>query len=107
MQTRIGNPEEWHAQFEGLDFLRIINKYHPDTLMQHLDHFSTFLRDSIDNLRSGISKDALMFTTEFFNNKELLTNPEYEEYIIRFIDVVMPSIVFKTVYEKSFIAKEA
>jgi len=79
MKGRIDNPEEWHAQFEGLDFLRIINKYHSDTLMRYLDYFAGFLRDSIENLRSGISKDALMFTSEFFNNKQLLTNPEYEE----------------------------
>ena len=74
MKKRMDNPEEWHAQFEGIDFLRIINKYHSSILMDYLGCFSKFLSDSIDNLRSGISKDALMFTTEFFNNKEVVKN---------------------------------
>ena len=107
MQMRMADPEEWHAQFEGLDFLRKINKYHAVVLMENLEFFGPFLKDSIDNLRSGISKDALMLTTELFKNKDVMEDPQYREIKIKLIEIVMPSIVFKTVYEKAFIAKEA
>ena len=65
----MSDPEEWNAQFEAINLLRVINKYHFDTLMQNLQSFTKFLKDSVDNLRSGISKNALMFTTEFLSNE--------------------------------------
>lgn len=37
----------------------------------------------------------------------MMKNPQYEETISDLIRITMPSIVFKTVYEKVFIAKEA
>ena len=72
MKTRMADPEAWHAQFEGLDFLRKMNKYHNELLMDNIEFFCQFLKDSVDNLRSGISKDALMFTTELFKNKDVM-----------------------------------
>ena len=84
-----------------------MNKYHSSTLMLYLEHFAEFIKDSIENLRSGISKDALMLTTELFGNQNAMKDPQFQETIIRFIEITMPSIIFKTVYEKAFIAKEA
>ena len=68
MPARVAEPEEWHRQFEALDFLRMMNKYHTDVLVNNILNFAKFIKESIENLRSGISKNALMFTTEFFNN---------------------------------------
>lgn len=65
------------------------------------------MKNSIDNLRSGISKNSLMFSTEFFNNKDCITNEKYRDIIIAFIKTAMPVIVFKSVHEKAFISKEA
>ena len=81
-----------------------MNKFHYDVLMENLISFSKFIKDSIDNLRSGISKNALMFTTEFFGNQQ---GKKDDEQMINFIEVVAPSILFKTVYDKLFINKEA
>ena len=75
--------------------------------MLYLEHFAEFIKDSIENLRSGISKDALMLTTELFDNQNAMKDPQSQEAIIRFIEITMPSIVVKTVYEKAFIAREA
>ena len=49
-------------------------------------------------------KNALMFTQEFFENKDVMKNPKYWDSIIELINVVMPSALFKTIYEKGFIA---
>jgi len=39
MKTRMADPEAWHAQFEGLDFLRKMNKYHNELLMDNIEFF--------------------------------------------------------------------
>ena len=65
---KMSDPEEWNEQFEAINQLRVMNKFHYDVLMKNLISFSKFIKDSVDNLRSGISKNALMFTTEFFGN---------------------------------------
>ena len=46
-----------------------------------------------------------MFCNEFLNNQVHLEGPSLST--IEFIKVVQPSILFKTVYDKSFINKEA
>lgn len=76
MVDLISNPEEWHNQFSALDNLRIINKFHVDTLMFYLSQFAPFIKSGVDNLRSGISKNALMLTTELFSNKENMKDPK-------------------------------
>ena len=75
--------------------------------MANISKFFTFVMDSIDNLRSGISKNALMFASEFFGNKEVMKNPNFERTIIDFILTSMPSILGKTISEKAFIKIEA
>lgn len=75
--------------------------------MTNIMPFVDFLKASIDNLRSGISKNALMLTTELFKNRDLMNLQDNQATIVSFVQVLMPSIVHKTVYEKTFIAKEA
>lgn len=58
----------------------------------------------MENLRSGIQKNSLMFATEFFKNIEIGQNTEK---LISFVETVLPSVLFKTVYDKVFISKEA
>ncbi len=70
MKELMGDPEDWLAMFNALNNLRVMNKYHSAVLMENLEFFSNFVKQSVENLRSNISKNALMFCTEFFNNKE-------------------------------------
>lgn len=58
-------------------------------------------------MRSGISKNSLMFTTELFANKVCLQTTEMHSYVEIFVETVLPSVLGKTVYEKTFISKEA
>ena len=68
----MADPEDWLAQFNALNNLRTMNKYHSSVLMENLEFFTVFSTQSVENLRSNISKCSLMFCTEFYNNKEAL-----------------------------------
>lgn len=68
MATRMADQEAWNDQFDGINFLRIMNKFHLNLLMENLSKFEVFIQQSIMNLRSGIQQNSLMFTSEFFKN---------------------------------------
>ena len=104
---KISDPEEWLNQFNAIDSLRIMNKFYSYDLIENLELFIQFAKDSVENLRSNISKNALMFCTELFNNQETISEIKYREQTTKFIKVIMPSLLFKTVYDKVFISKEA
>jgi hypothetical protein len=84
-----------------------MNKYHSHDLIENLELFIQFTKDSVENLRSNISKNALMFCTELFNNRETISEIKYRYQTTKFIKAIMPSLLFKTVYDKVFISKEA
>jgi uncharacterized protein involved in cysteine biosynthesis len=64
----IKDPEEWHLQFQALDSLRRINKFHKDIMVKIVPKFATFIFMSVKNERSGISKNSLMLLIEFFDS---------------------------------------
>lgn len=107
MKTMMGDPEDWLALFNALNNLRVINKYHKQVLFESLESFSQFVKLSVENLRSNISKNSLMFCSEFLANKDLLSNEKYRSSIIQFLEIVLPALFLRTVYDKMFIAKEA
>ena len=72
-----GDPEDWGTQFEALDMLRVCNKHHSGLLIESLHLYQQFVKDSVDNLRSNISKNGLMFCTELLNNKEAVCEEKY------------------------------
>lgn len=66
MQERISDPEQWHDQFTALDDMRRMNKHHTEKFHTIVPTYAQFLVNSVDNLRSGISKNSLMLLNEFF-----------------------------------------
>ena len=44
MKEMMGDPEDWLAMFNALNFLRVMNKYHADVLMENLEFFTPFLK---------------------------------------------------------------
>lgn len=107
MREMMGDPEDWLAMFNAINYLRIINKFHVAVLMENLEFFAPFVKASVENLRSNISKNSLMLCTEFFNNTVPLQTEKYQPGLINFMNVVLPAIFLRTVYDKVFIAKEA
>ena len=45
------NPDAWHEQFKAITHLRILNKYHSETLIPYLNHIKDFIKKSINNLK--------------------------------------------------------
>ena len=112
LTARFEDPENWTGLFDAITEMRIMNKYHVATLMKYLNKLTDFIKNSVDNLRSGISKNALMLTTEISLNEDAvgIDSPNAEqnnEMILVYVNTVMPSVLFKTVYDKVFISREA
>ena len=103
MATRMANQEAWNEQFEGINFLRVMNKFHLSLLIQNLNKFEVFLQQSVMNLRSGIQQNSLMFTSEFFKNNFA----DCDDTLKQFVKCLLPSVLFKTVYDKKFISNLA
>jgi len=49
--TLIGDPDDWTKLFQGVNALRIMNKFHWGVLMDNLDDFAEFAKTSVDNER--------------------------------------------------------
>lgn len=94
--------DDWKAQYEAINTLRSLNRYNTDVLVAYLDQFSKFVRSQVDNLRSNLSKNSLLFLKEFSANKQV-----DHAKISGFIAHVYPVALIKTIYEKNFIVVEA
>ena len=79
--------------------IRVLNKYRQENI--DLNVISKFIKSSVENLRSGISKNALVFLTEFFGSVRK------KESLADFVAKILPSIMVKTGADKVFISKEA
>ena len=77
MKQMMADSEDWFAQFNAMNNLRVMSKFKSAVLMENLEYFIPFIKGSVDNLRSNISKNSLMFCTEFFSNKESLQTEKY------------------------------
>ena len=44
MAAKMADQEAWNEQFEAIDFLRIMNKFHLDLLIQNLSKFEQFIQ---------------------------------------------------------------
>lgn len=104
LADKIRDPEQWFLQFEALDDMRRVNKYYPEFIFKFLGQYEAFIKESVDNLRSGISKNSLMFVNELLQNKN---HASYQEISLGFIKSTLPNILHKSVYEKVFISNEA
>ena len=67
--------------------------------------YATFLRESVDNLRSGICKNSLIFLNELLSGEAMPAAQTDELTLV--LKEVMPSVLIKTNYEKVFISKPA
>lgn len=69
----LAESEDWKLHYECLNILRAINKHNREYLLDSTSGESIlsgiaapFVRDQIDNLRSNLSKCALMLVKELF-----------------------------------------
>lgn len=57
--------DDWKAQYEAVNLLRQLGKHHHAQLAVHLPLLADFVRAQVDNLRSNLMKNALLFLKEF------------------------------------------
>jgi len=60
---------DWFCQFESINDLRRLNKYHPKLFLEVLQEILLEFVKLVVSLRSNIAKLALILLTEFFENK--------------------------------------
>jgi|LauGreDrversion4_2_1035121.scaffolds.fasta_scaffold411697_2 hypothetical protein len=98
--------EDWKQQYESLNVLRALNKYHREILLEGGDSeeslmakvVAPFIANQVDNLRSNISKCALMLVKEIYLKGAEISGPDAR--MSHFSRVVLPVTLIKTVYEK-------
>lgn len=56
---------DWKAQYEAVNIMRALNKFNRQLLLANIDNLGKFVRQQIDNLRSNLSKNSLLFLKEF------------------------------------------
>lgn len=91
----------WRIHFELIEHLRMLNKFHYFELNLRIKAFTSFIIQSIDNLRSNISKDALLFL------KEVIPSSKFKELPAEFLSKIIPVLCDKAISDKSFIRAEA
>jgi hypothetical protein len=57
-----GSDEEWRMQYDALDNLRVLNKYHGAVFP--VNEFTRFISEQIENLRSNNSRVGLNLAFE-------------------------------------------
>ena len=65
-----------------------------------MSNFAEFVKSQIDNLRSNLIKNSLLFVKELFTERS-------DKELSEFVRIVLPHVLLKTVYEKNFIVVEA
>ncbi len=94
--------DDWRKQYDAVNQLRVLNKFHKEFLSTRLsqDTIGIFIKAQVDNLRSNLSKNALLLVQEVFSDVR-------GNEIAGFIRLVVPTVLIKTDFEKNFIAQEA
>ncbi|XP_059377119.1 TOG array regulator of axonemal microtubules protein 1-like [Carassius carassius] len=63
---RLMSSDDWEKKIEGVNFLRSLAQYHPDVLMSRIHDVCLALVQEVRNLRSGVSRVAVVTLGEMF-----------------------------------------
>ncbi|XP_026121555.1 TOG array regulator of axonemal microtubules protein 1-like isoform X2 [Carassius auratus] len=63
---RLMSSDDWEKKIEGMTFLRSLAQYHPDVLMIRIHDVCLALVQEVRNLRSGVSRVAVVTLGEMF-----------------------------------------
>jgi hypothetical protein len=100
--------DDWRHHYECLNLLRALNRHRRDELLDFIAGGGLgagFIKEQIENLRSNLSKCALMFVKEVFMQGASQTEPD--DRLAEFMRTALQPTLVKTVFEKHFIALEA
>lgn len=100
LQTDLVNNLDWHAQINSLDLQRSINKYHPTEIDNIMSQIVAAYNESLESLRSSVSKNSMLLAQEFFTNNSTKISNDV-------INQVIPIQLNKSVTDKGFLRTEA
>ena len=90
---------EWEDQFNVLNTLRRLALFNSEAVTPYLHEFVNFMASAVDNLRSSVSKNALMTYSDFFMGMNKSMDSE--------LDTVVPVLLRKCADTAAFIIVEA
>lgn len=91
--------ESWKKNFEALDILRKLNKFHRTELLALITDLNLKIRACIESPRSSIAKNALLLISEMFAT--------YSAELTPFAISLGTLLMMKSINEKSFLRAEA
>jgi len=97
---KVTKSDIWKDQYEALDTIRCLNKHHYPFLVACLSDIADFCKAHVENLRSNVSKNALMAVKEIFSK-------EHDKESADFVRKVLPACLLKVSYDKVFISNVA
>ncbi|XP_063039510.1 TOG array regulator of axonemal microtubules protein 1 [Engraulis encrasicolus] len=92
------NSDDWEKKIEGLTFLRCLAQYHTDLLSSKLHDVCLALVQEVRNLRSGVSRVAVVTLGELFVNLQRTMDQE--------LDVVARALLHKASESNAFIRQD-
>ena len=97
--------DHWKNQYEGLEQLRILNKFYFMFLCSKLDELDPWIKMHLDSLRSGILKMALLFVQEL---ADAGADPSEgrADALKTYLPKLVPTLLIKLLDAKKFIVKE-
>ncbi|XP_031436051.1 TOG array regulator of axonemal microtubules protein 1 [Clupea harengus] len=90
--------DDWEKKIEGLTFMRCLTQYHSDVLSSRLHDVCLALIQEVKNLRSGVSRVALVTVGELFSQLQRGMDQE--------LDVVARALLNKASESNAFIRQD-
>lgn len=101
IKSRFEDRSNWKGQFDAIDNIRVINKYHPSQVNNIFIAFGAYILDHLDNhTRTNIFRNCLFLMKEIFLNcKEARLADEV-------VQKILPILLSKIISEKQIIKEE-
>lgn len=99
--TLFQDKTNWKNTFDAIDNLRILNKYYTHELNAIVVNFWKSILECLESAKTFVSKNALIFVTEVFQNSK---NVRLQDEII---NGLVPIVLVKASSEKGVLKKEA
>lgn len=97
--TRNLKSDQWDVQFEALNSVRCLAIHHSELIIKQLHSIVLEVLQSVDSLRSSVSRNAIMCLHDLFFGLGRAMDPE--------VDTVVPALVKKAGDTSGFLCEEA
>lgn len=98
--------EQWRMQWDAVQNMRILNKFHYSALENFIDQQGNFIKAQVENLRSNNNRNALCLFAEIFssNHEKCPEGKKVNDTWAVFLDVTFATIFAKAAADKKFLS---